>query len=335
EGEARRGGGKPPAPLPVAAVQMHARLADIPYNIAQAGDLAEQALKNGARIVALPEFFTTQIVYDERLFACSLPPQNPALDMMQSLAQKYEAMIGGSYLEWREGEVFNTYVLVEADGRVHRHDKDQPTMVENAFYQAGCDDGLVQTGLGAVGLAVCWETVRTRSASRLKGCTDLLMTGSHWWTEPGWKAMRPLLDWFHTYNTGYMARTPALFARMVGAPSLHAAHCGPIEGKFLLTSRWAVENRSHLMGETQIIDREGTLVAQRGQDEGPGFVTASLEIGRCPQREAVPDRFWIDKMPLAFRGLWWHQNAVGAAVYRRAQQEGRLQPFDFTRNAPL
>lgn len=324
----------PPSPtteIAVAAVQMQARLADVPYNIAQAGDLAEQALRNGARIVALPEFFTTQIVYDERLWRCSLPPENPALDMLRALSRRYEATLGGSYLEYRDGDVYNTYVLVEYDGTVHRHDKDQPTMVENAYYVGGQDAGVAETALGRIGLAVCWETIRTRTVARLAGKVDLLMTGSHWWSEPGWRHPAPLWRWLHRYNEALMARTPALFARMVGAPSLHAAHCGPIEGGFLLTSRRAVRSSSRLMGETQIVDRAGALLARRRAEEGPGLAAARLTLGRAAP-EPAPPRFWIDRLPAPFRMLWSHQNAVARRAYARARAEGRLSPFDFSRN---
>ncbi|MEM9726354.1 MAG: carbon-nitrogen hydrolase family protein [Pseudomonadota bacterium] len=322
----------------VAAIQMEARLADPPHNIAQAGDLAERALRNGAKIVALPEFFTTQIVFDERLWACALPPENPAVEMMMSLARQYGAMIGGSYLELRDGDVFNTYALVEPNGRVHKHDKDQPTMVENAFYVGGGDPGRAETEFGAVGMAVCWETIRRRTVNRLAGSVDLLMTGSHWWTEPGWRFPRGLWRNLHTYNTALMARTPAIFAREVGAPSLHAAHCGPIEGLTLLTSRWGLRSRSRLMGETQIIDRAGKILARRGADEGPGVAEARLEIGAAAPVAAAPadqKAFWLDKLPLVFRLMWTHQNAVGRRAYARAKAEGRLQAYDFTRNAPL
>ena len=317
-----------------AAVQMHARLADPPYNIAQAGDLAEQALKDGARIVALPEFFTTQIIYDERLWGCALPPENPAIDMMRSLAERYEAMIGGSYLELRDGDVFNTYALVEPGGAVHKHDKDQPTMVENAFYVGGGDPGIAQTALGRIGMAVCWETIRTRTVARLAGQVDLLMTGSHWWTEPGWRFPKALWRSLHRYNTDLMARTPSVFAKMVGAPSVHAAHCGPLEGITLLTPRRGLQTRSQLMGETQIVDGEGRILARRRKEEGPGVAAAQITPGAL-QPEPAPRRFWIDDLPLIFRLLWHHQNAVGRRAYARAKSDGRLRSFDFARNAPL
>ncbi|MBL0923999.1 MAG: carbon-nitrogen hydrolase family protein [Sphingomonadaceae bacterium] len=320
--------------LKAAAIQMEARLADLPYNIGQAGDEAERALRDGARMVALPEFFTTSIVYDERLYECSLPPDNPALDMMKALAARYEAMIGGSYLELRDGDVFNTYVLVDRDGRIYRHDKDQPTMVENAFYVGGNDVGLAETEFGNVGMAVCWETIRTRTLHRLAGKTDLLMTGSHWWSEPGWRLGRPIWEWLHNYNSGLMQRTPGLFARLVGAPNLHAAHCGNVEGQIQLTSRKRVATRTRLMGETQITDASGRILARRGADEGAGFIATEIEPGRAPFA-LPPNRFWIDRLPFLFRMFWAHQNAVGRKAYARAKADDRIKPYDWTRNHPL
>lgn len=320
--------------LKAAAVQLEGRMADVRYNIAQAGDLAELALREGAEIVALPEFFTTPIIYDERLYRCALLPENPALDMMMQLASRYGAAIGGSYLELRGDDVFNTYVFVDRDGSVHRHHKDQPTMVENAFYVGGHDQGLAQTTLGHVGMAVCWETIRTRTVHRLAGQTDVLMTGSHWWSEPGWRFPRAAWDWLHRYNSALMERTPGLFAQLVGAPNLHAAHCGTIEGRLLLTSRSSADTRTHLMGETQICDASGTILARRQAHEGPGIVAATIVPGRRSPG-AVPDRFWIDRLPLIFRAVWAHQNAVGRRAYGRAKAGNRIRPFDWTRNAPL
>ena len=219
----------------VAAIQMEGRVADLRYHIAQAGDLLEKALRSGAQIIALPEFFTTPIVLDERLFGCSVAAENPALDMLKSLAATHGAMIDGSYLAKRGDDVFNTYVLVDREGAVHTHDKDLPTMVENAYYTGGKDDGLVATSHGSVGIAVCWETIRTATVRRLRGKVDLLMMGSHWWSEPGWRCPRWLMDQTHRDNLAMMAATPSRLSRMIGAPVLHAAHVGTVEGRFAIT----------------------------------------------------------------------------------------------------
>jgi predicted amidohydrolase len=326
-----------PRTIRAAAIQMEARVMDIPWNIAQADRLVGEAVSLGARLVALPEFFTTCIVYDERLFAASLPPENPALDMLRARARRHGIHIGGSYLEMRGGDVYNTYVFVEPDGAVHRHDKDLPTMIENAFYTGGRDSGLMETGLGPVGAAVCWETIRTQTVKRLRGRVGLLMTGSHWWSEPGWRIFGPLAPRIHESNARAMARTPGRFAALVGAPLLHAAHASVIEGGYLLVpgTRIRVPTRTQLMGETQIVDARGEVLARRRYQEGAGVVVGDIVPGACADPAPLPARFWIPRLPPLIRAMWHHQNACGKNAYAWARRTGRLRTFDFSRNAPL
>ncbi|MEQ9519718.1 MAG: carbon-nitrogen hydrolase family protein [Parvibaculum sp.] len=320
----------------VAAVQMEARVADIPYNLAHAERLIDEAAAKGARIIAIPEFFTTRIVYDERLFACSLPPENPALDLLKAKAARYSAHIGGSYLEMRDGDVYNTYVLVEPDGTVHRHNKDLPTMVENAFYVGGSDDGLIETSLGTIGAAVCWEMIRTQTPKRLRGKVDLLMTGSHWWSGPGWRVTQSLEQDLDAGNRRMMHKTPGFLASLIGAPLLHAGHTGLLEGEFLVLpgTRLTVPTRTELTGETQIIDRTGTLVAHRKAQAGAGVIHADIEVSRSDPRMDIPDRFWTPPK-LGIAGLLWHhQNAAGKHAYKWAKRNGRLRTYDFGKNTP-
>jgi len=320
----------------VAAVQMEARVADVPYNIDHAARLIDDAIAQDAKIIAIPEFFTTRIVYDERLFECSLPPENPALDMLVAKATRSKVHIGGSYLEMRDGDVYNTYVLVEPDGKVHRHDKDLPTMVENAFYVGGCDDGLMDTSLGKVGAAVCWEMVRTQTVRRLVGKVDLLMTGSHWWSEPGWPVLgSAFAEKFHAGNGRLMHRTPGFLAGYIGAPLLHAGHCGILEGGFLTVpgTRLTVATKTQLMGETQIIDARGTILKSRHYSEGPGLIVDDIALGAQAPRQTAPDGFWIPNLDKVSKLLWVHQNACGKAAYKWAKHHGKLKTYDFSRNS--
>lgn len=317
-----------------AAIQMEATVADIKGNIAQACDLAEQAMRGGAEIVALPEFFTTSIVLDKRLHGCALPVENSAVEMLKALSHHHGAMIGGSYLEYEGGDIYNTYVLITPDGDVHRHRKDLPTMIENAYYIGGSDDGLVKLGKLNVGIAVCWETIRSASVQRLKGQCDLLMCGSHWWSTPDWKIIRPYMRHHERLNADHMFRAPGRFARMVGAPLLHAAHSGLLEGRYAFTSNLSVKMRTHLVGETQIVDANGSILARRRADEGVGIIFADVMLGRLAPIEPTPDSFWLEKLPPFVRALWITQNSVGKAIYARAKQQGKIIPFDETRNAP-
>jgi hypothetical protein len=54
----------------------------------------------------------------------------------------------------------------------------------------------------------------------------------------------------------------------------------------------------HLLGETQIMNGQGEILARRSRDEGAGVITADITLGEVPgERLSLPDRFWIPEMP--------------------------------------
>lgn len=140
------------------------------------------------KIIALPEFFTTGIAFDPALRDAALPPEGAATELLRTLAHHYDALVGGSFLcRDKDGHVRNAYFAADATGMIGRHDKDLPTMWENAFYIGGQDDGVFRAGTLNVGAAVCWELMRTRTARRMRAHVDLVMAGSGWWSIPPWR----------------------------------------------------------------------------------------------------------------------------------------------------
>ncbi len=314
--------------LRVAAIQLEGRIGDLDHNLTQVELLIGAALDKRPDVIALPEFFTTPIAYDRCLHSCSLPPDNPALDLLRIIARRHGVLIGGSYLEHRGEDVFNTYVMVEPNGSVHRHDKDQPTMVENAFYRGGYDDGVFPTEVGRVGAAMCWELLRTRTVRRLQGRVDFLMTGSHWWSPPrGWLVLGGFMDQMQAQNEIYMHETPGTFARFVGAPLVHAAQVGTLNRPLsLVPGGWMkLPFKSLLMGETQITDRDGFVIARRTREEGAGVLFGVVEPGARETALPVPERFWIPDLTKRFRFFWSHQNWVSKPEYVRAKARKELR----------
>lgn len=311
----------------VAALQMQGRTGDIAYNLDHVRELLTEAIRSKAKVIAVPEFFTTSIVENPRLWQCSLPPENAALELLRRHAVEHRILIGGSYLEKRGEDVFNCYTLAHPDGSVTRHDKDLPTMIENAYYIGGDDDGIHQSAFGRVGTAVCWETIRTRTVHRLAGHTDFLMTGSHWWSPPhNWPVLGAFMRRMSSMNSDYMEQAPAALSRILGVANIHAAHCGPLEGHIpLLPGLPSPRYSGELMGETQIIDNSGKCVARLHRSDGPGVITADIELAPGQPTQPCPERFWIPELALRFRFFWWQQNLCGKALYRKARANNLLE----------
>ncbi len=310
------------APVKVAAIQLQARPCAFDHNIRIARELAEEAFRRGARIVALPEFFASPVVVEQPFRSCALDAKdNPALAMMRELATRHRGYIGGSAVLRSAGGIFNSYLLIQPDGRHHIHNKDRATMWENCHYESGSDDGVMPTPLGGVGAAVCWEMIRSQTVARMRGRIELAMTGNHWWTVPGnWPLLTPLLRPLGRINRQIAEQMPRQFARLLGVPVLHASHCGSLRSRFLLApgSTASVAYDTEFVGATQIVDARGEVIAARSTGEGPGIVEGSITLGAVePTATLEQDRYWIPRLPLLHRAYWQHQNLCGQWFYRR------------------
>ncbi|TDK95499.1 carbon-nitrogen hydrolase family protein [Mycobacterium paragordonae] len=300
------------ASMRCAAIQLEAVPADVDANLATVERLVEDAVAAGARTIALPEFFTTGIGFWPELADAALPVDGKATELLSALARRHQVLIGGSMLiRDPDGNVRNTYLLVTQDGVAGRHDKDLPTMWENAFYVGGDDDGVIQAGDLTVGAAVCWELMRTQTVRRLRGRIDLAMTGSGWWSIPDWWP-RTIFRRMERRNAATARQAAASFAGFVGAPVLHAAHVGSLRCRM----PWLpLGYAGRFEGGTMIVAADGTVLAAAG--DGEGVVVADVSVGRSAPSSAVPEGFWLHQRGALPAAAWHYQRVHGRRYYRR------------------
>jgi predicted amidohydrolase len=297
-----------------AAVQLEARVADVDANLEACERLADGAGREGAECIVLPEFFTTGIGFVEELADAALAPDGEATELLRSLASRHGAMVGGSFLcRDADGEVRNAFFVATRDGDIAgRHDKDLPTMWENAFYVGGADDGVIQADGLTVGAAVCWELMRTQTVRRLRGRIDVALTGSGWWSfSENWPP-RAVMRRLESANHRRAVRAAQELAPYVGAPVIHAAHAGRLECPL----PWSpLPYRGRFEGGTLITDAEGRVLARRHRDDGEGLVIAEVDPGRREPLRRPPDRFWLHDRGAVAALAWTYQRLHGRPWY--------------------
>ena len=301
--------------IKVAAIQMRAVLGDLRANMGQAESLAVEAFRAGAQWVILPEFFPSAVAFHPKMLDVAQPIEGPAMRLLKGLATEYGGVAGGSFIAYRNGHCYNTFVLAMPDGSVYTHDKDQPTMWENCYYTGGNDDGVIGTGDFRVGVAMCWEFIRSRTARRLKDKVDVVVVGSCWWDLPD-QRLPGFSDRVSQKNLEIMKDTPSRFARMLGVPVIHAAHAGEFQAGLPLVPGFRY--RSHYLGETCIVDGTGKTLARMSREQGEGYVMAEIDLGaKCSPSEPIPRSFWIPDIPAPIRMAWAYQNLHGQRYYRK------------------
>jgi len=300
-----------PRSVRVGAIQMTAELANVDVNLLKAERLTRLAFKRGARLVVLPELFTSAMAFHPDMTKAIEAVDGRPTELLCKLAREGNAFVGGSFLAWRNGNVYNSFVLALPNGKALRHDKDYPSYWEACYYVGGSDDGVLSTPDGKVGVALCYEFVRSRTAARLKGKVDMVVGGSCWWdVEDTAPADDPMRKWL----LDLLKETPGRFARMLGVPVVHASHAGRFVGQ-----TWPGKPDpfpSSYMGETQIISGKGEILARLSRRDGEGVVTADVALGEVPgQRLGIPDRFWIPEMPAEEHRLWDSSRAVMNTIW--------------------
>ncbi len=304
----------------IAVVQPALALGEVERNLARVEDLIRDAHREHApEVVVVPEAFTSPNVYASVLRDVPRPVDGQPLQMLTRLARELDCVLAGGFLAIRGRHAFGTFVLAEPDGALHLHDKDIPTAWEQHYYLGGDDAGVVSCEtLGCtVGLMSGWEWARSRTSARVRaGGARLVLGGMCWPSMPlNWPG--PLRWWAgreHAIWRRQAHELPGQVARLTGTPVAHASHVGPVEGQTPLAP--GIPWRTQLLGESQVCDRDGTILARLSLEDGEGHVTADVELAPPAPLDAIEDRYWIPEMTLTTHAAWHAMNAHGALSYR-------------------
>jgi predicted amidohydrolase len=307
----------------VVAVQLAVRLGELDANRRHIEDVVRQAVReHDPDVVLLPEVSTTPNVCHPAMRTCAEPVDGPSLALYRRLAREHGCTIGAGALTIRGRDTRNTAYLVEPGGRVHLHDKDQPSMWENQFYAPGNDPGIAETALGPVGMANGFEWIRRRTAARLRGHVGLLLGGMCFPSFPRWTLTR---RWFwerdHATMLQLARETPGRMARLLGVPAAHASHVGDITMRTPMLG--GIAWPTIMVGETQITDADGTILDRLTYEDGEGWVAADVAVEEEPRpRDPLPGTFWTTSLPASVHAVWHATNVHGRASYALRKARG-------------
>ncbi len=159
----------------------------------------EQAAKDGARIICLPELFRSQYFCqseDHKFFKLAEPIPGPSTRELSRLARKHKTVIVGSLFEKRAAGLYhNTAAIFDADGElmgIYRkmHIPDDPLYYEKFYFTPG-DLGFRAwpSRHGKIGVCICWDQWYPEAArlTALQGAGILFYPTAIGW-HPGEKA---------------------------------------------------------------------------------------------------------------------------------------------------
>lgn len=255
---------KPPAPPRIAGIQM-VSTPSVQDNLATAARLIAEAVRQGAALVALPEFFPVFGAGEKRLLAAAEHDDNgPIQDWARATAKQHGIWLIAGSIPLKTADAkkcANTTLVFDPEGqRIARYDKIHLFAFDNGkehYCEADCivagnTPVAFDSPFGRIGLSICYD-LRFPELFRALGAVDLIVLPAAF-TDTTGRAHWELL-------TRARAVENQCYLLAVGQGGQHA-------------------NRRETHGNSMILDPWGNILDRKGK--GEGIVTALLD----PQRLA-------------------------------------------------
>jgi predicted amidohydrolase len=146
-----------PRTLSVAAVQFNICLGDIEANLQAAEAGLRRAAEQGARLAVLPEMWSSGYDYRQLTVLATRTPE--ILARLQARSAELGLTIVGSLAESDGDKVCNTAWVIDQGAIVGKYRKLHlfSTMGEDRFLHAGEHYLVVETSVGRLGIAICYD----------------------------------------------------------------------------------------------------------------------------------------------------------------------------------
>ena len=216
-------------PFKLAVAQMRVVGGAPETNLEHAAEMIEEAAKQGAQLVLLPEAMDLGWTDPSALTMAEPVPGGKSAQLLSSMAKKHQIYICSGLTEKDGEKVYNSAVLVNPMGKVILlHRKINELDIGHPYYALGQSLQVVPTDLGNIGVMICADaSTGKREIPRVLSYmgADVILSPSAWavpadhnnidnpYGNTWWKAYKPVAKDFRVWiascsNVGWMTGGP-------------------------------------------------------------------------------------------------------------------------------
>jgi N-carbamoylputrescine amidase len=291
-----------------AALQLECYAGHVEENLAHSTQLVENAVHRGARLVLLPELMPSGYQLTEAIWDSAETLNGKSVTYLKSLAKRHGIYLGTGFLEADGEDFFNSFVLIDPGGEVAGRVRKSPAAsVEAYFYRAGNDSHVIETDLGRIGIAICYEMLLYERLLELhQASVDMVLIPA------AAGRPRPFIPGDIARFDRMLRQVPPHYAEALGVPVIMANRTGrlhtPLPGGLPYL-------KSSFPGYSMIVDSDGVVKAALSHEEGVIVDDVCLDSSR--KIETPPKRFgklWAVPMPW-YGFIWPLTQRMGERAY--------------------
>src|SRR5262245_48135366 len=295
--------------LRIAVIQMSSVDHDIDANLKRATALVEQAAKQGAQFVLLPEFMATGSYLSFDTWESAERSNGKSVQWLKSTSGRLHVWLGASFLEAAGSDFYDTFVVAAPSGEeAGRVRKQIPAGPEAYFFRGEIGSHVISTAIGKFGIGICAENYYCFAAAEfLKESVDFVLMPH---ASPDMSNGGGLPSPPGTHLASWYARklgVPVAMVNKVGRS--YKPPPNEINGVF--------------PGRSAIVDSDGAVLQSMDDKEGIGIATISLNPRRKTAAPSICTGIGIAE--LAVGGA---QGAASVATeYERARKSYESNPI--------
>lgn len=284
--------------MTVAAIQMTSRLGMVEENIKHATPMIEDAARQGAKLVVLPEMCMTGYTITKQVWDMAEPAGGPIEQWLASTARRLGIYLGAGLAGCEGEDFYNTYLLADPQGKVVG--RVRKTQTEYNFFKAGdIASHVIDTDIGRIGVGICADNHVVFMPKLMEEQSVDILLMPHAWPTP-YRTSRLISEQDIKEQNDNAHEYALLLSRILGVPVVFANQTGPIEGgrwPGILGRALAAEHFRY-PGLSAIVDSDRSIKAQLVHDEG--IITADVAMDPARKHKAeIPDY-----------GGWLHPGAL-------------------------
>lgn len=267
-----------PARITVAAVQLRPTLGDVAGNLGHASDAVAQAAAEGARLAVLPEMYATGYDGTRRAWDLAEPVDGPIGRWTAATAGRLRIILGCGMAERDGTDCYNAIVWAGPDGRLLGTTR--KFCAEGYTFRRG-ERGIsvLETSFGKIGAGICADhqlSAHLHLMARHQVDLVVMPHAAPMLVEPSRAGGAADIAAQHERMQGL----PVLYAKALGVPVVFANQVGPFGRVSGLIGSAMTRLNLRLLGLSRIVDCDGSVVAELGEEEGVAVAGVVLDPAR-------------------------------------------------------
>lgn len=248
-----------PAPVTIAAAQMHCVPGDVAANLAIIENLVRLSARDGAGLVILPETATTGYFISDRLATLAEPDDGPTAACLGAIARDAGVHLAVGMAISEGGRFYDAQLLFGPDGsRLATYLKAHLFSAEREWFAAGNTPTVVDTAIGRIGMTICYDLIFPEYTRRLVDLgADFVINSTNWISN---EFQRDRWGW-----NGTMVQSLAATRALENGVWLAMANCVGPEATF------------DSIGHSCVVAPSGKIVSSVGNGQGVAIAQAVFE----------------------------------------------------------